>query len=631
MCGLCGVAYADPGMPADAGTIRRMTGMLSHRGPDGQGYFLEDGIGLGFRRLSIIDLEGGDQPMSNEDGSITVVCNGEIYNYRELRRSLESAGHRFRSRSDVEVIVHLYEDHGVGCLDRLRGMFAFALWDSRRRRLMLARDRFGIKPLSYAVTADALYFGSEYKAILAADSVERRVDGRAIRELFETGFLLAPHTLLTSVRRLLPAHYLLYEAGRITTRRYWDLSFPPQGEEDLRQSPEDWASALRGKLGEAVTLHLRSDVPLGSYLSSGIDSSAMASLMSRQLPDPVHTFSVRFEDPAYDEVGQQRILADYAGYDLSSHVTTCTTAAFDLLPKLIWHQEDPNLSAGGIPHLQLAHSAARHVKTVLTGEGSDEVFGGYHWHRIEKMLGPFLGLPLGLRRFVAGMPLLRRKWPGHCRAFSAPSAMTQERYMRIIDNASRKPVAGIFGERCGAESGPDQQAVEPLRVPDGFHHWHRLAQTQYWEINTRMTDYVIRTLDAGTMAYGLEARVPFLDHEFVEFCGRIPARLKIRWLDEKHILRRALEKDLPAEILKRKKRGLAAPHWPWKQRLPEFASQALSEPSLRDKGYFKPKAIRSMLECHNSGEARFGKELLGVVSIQLWDDLFVRGVATSMR
>ncbi len=289
MCGLCGVVYSDPKRPVDRDMLHRMTNMMSHRGPDGDGYFVEPGIGLGFRRLSIIDLQTGDQPISNEDGSVTVVCNGEIYNYQELRRNLQAAGHRFRTNSDVEVIVHLYEDHGVRCVEFLRGMFSFAIWDSRHRRLMLARDRFGIKPLSYAITPGALFFGSEYKAILASGCIERQVDAGAMKELFAVGFVLAPKTLLSTIRRLPPAHYLLYENGRLTIQRYWDLCFPSIGEEGPRRSAQEWADAVRAKLEESVRLHLRSDVPLGSLFkqwnrfkcSGGIDEPTRSRILCR--------------------------------------------------------------------------------------------------------------------------------------------------------------------------------------------------------------------------------------------------------------------------------------------------------------------------------------------------------------
>lgn len=629
MCGLCGVVYSDPKRPVDRDMLRQMTDSMFHRGPDGDGYFVEPGVGLGFRRLSIIDLETGDQPIFNEDHTVTVVCNGEIYNYQELRRTLQGAGHRFRTQSDVEVIVHLYEDYGVRCLDFLRGMFGLAIWDTRHRRLMLARDRFGIKPLSYAIAPGALFFGSEFKSILASGDIERQVDAVAIKELFATGFILSPKTLLRTIRRLPPAHYLLHENGRIKIQRYWDLRFPLIGEEGSRWSDQEWAEMVRAKLEESVRLHLRSDVPLGSYLSSGIDSSAVAGLMSRGVPDPVHTFSVAFEDPRYNEIGPNKILSDFPGYNLPNHITTCSITDFELLRKVLWHREDPNLSSGGIPHLLLAKLAAQYVKVVLTGEGSDEVFGGYHWYRVERLLQPFINLPQGVRRLIADIPFLRKKWDRSSRAFAAPAMMGLPRYTQIIDNASAKNHDGLFSDHLRNTFNTITETETPFPLPKDFREWHRFAQLQYLEINVRLSDYITRTLDAASMAYGLEARVPFLDHEFVELCSRIPPNLKMRGLHEKHILRRALESALPTEILKRKKRGLAAPFWPWQDRLPEFVADALSESMLHKKGYFNPQYVRYLLEQHQNRKANVGRELSGVLNVQLWDDLFVQGVRPS--
>ncbi len=605
--------------------LHHMTNIMAHRGPDGDGYFVEPGVGLGFRRLSIIDLETGDQPIANEDHSVTVVCNGEIYNYQELRRNLQANGHRFRTNSDVEVIVHLYEDHGVHCVDFLRGMFSFAIWDSRQRRLILARDRFGIKPLSYAVTPDALFFGSEYKAILASGGVERQVNAVALRELFATGFILAPKTFLSTIRRLPPAHYLVYENGRVSIQRYWDLEFPAIGEDGPRRSAGEWAEAVRAKLEESVRLHLRSDVPLGSYLSSGIDSSAVAALMSREVSNPIHTFSVAFEDPEFNEIGTNRILTDFAGYELRRHIITCTSADFNLSLQMCWHREDPMLSCGGMPHMLLAKLASQHVKVVLTGEGADEVFGGYPWYHVERLLQPFINLPLGVRRLIANIPFLRKKWSRSTRAFAAPATMGLARYTQIIDNASNRTHDCLLSDYFRSAPGSFSGSETEIPLPKGFERGGRFAQLQYLDIKVRLSDNITKALDAASMASGLEARVPFLDHEFVELCSRIPPALKMRGLQEKHILRRALEGALPPEILQRKKRGLAAPYWPWKGPLPEFVADALSEGRLYAKGYFNPPYVRHMLEQHRNVKEEFGRELAGVLNVQIWDDLFMQG------
>ena len=369
MCGICGVVTLDANRPVDPAAIRRMTDRIVHRGPDSSGYHTAPGIGLGVRRLSIIDLETGDQPIANEDGSIVLVCNGEIYNYVELRRDLVAAGHQFRTKSDAEVVVHLYETYGVDCLQHLRGMFALAVWDARRRRLFLARDRFGIKPLHYATANDELYFGSEAKSILAAAGIDRNLDVEAMTELFEVGYVVGSKTLFASIRQVPPGHYLLWENGRASAHQYWDVRFPPQAEFESR-SAEDWADELREKLRETIRLHMRSDVPMGAWLSGGLDSSGIVSLMREFVEPSVQTFSLRFEDRRCDEVGRCSTLDRFPGYDLTNTQVVCRLEDFNVLPKLVWHGENPPTSGHGIPQLLLAERTAESVKVIATGEGA---------------------------------------------------------------------------------------------------------------------------------------------------------------------------------------------------------------------------------------------------------------------
>jgi asparagine synthase (glutamine-hydrolysing) len=629
MCGITGVAYRDPSFPGDEKMLRRMMDIVRHRGPDGEGLHLQAGIGLGFRRLSIIDVQTGDQPISNEDGTVRVICNGEIYNYLELREQLLAAGHRFRTGSDAEVIVHLYEDYGVRCVERLRGMFGLALWDARHRRLMLARDRFGIKPLSYAVTGDGLFFGSEMKSILASGRVAREVQAHAMHELFTVGFILAPHTLLRGIQRLPPAHYLLYQEGALTIQRYWDLRFPTPGQEVPPYRPEEWAEAVYAKLDESVRLHLRSDVPVGAYLSSGLDSSGVAGLMSRQFTHPVRTFSVSFDDSRFDEISCNRILSDIDPDHFRKSVTTCGIGDYDLWPKAIWHREDPSLSGGIIPHFLLAKLASQSVKVVLAGEGADEVFGGYAWYGVEKLLQPFISFPAWLRHLVSKNPLLRKKWSRSCRAFGAPALMNRARYTQVIDNATDMLDERLFSESLRLERLRRQAPSGSPELPSQFEQWPRFSQLQYLDINLRLSDYITRSLDAASMAHGLEVRVPFLDHEFVELCQFIPPSLKLRRLQEKYILRQALRSVLPVEIVTRKKRGLAAPYWPWGSRLPSFVQDLLSEHELRARGHFDPRVVRTMLAQQQAGTGNHGRELIGVLGVQLWDELFLQGAWVS--
>ena len=607
----------------DGPVLDRMTAILRHRGPDARGFYRAPGIGLGVQRLSIVDLHTGDQPIASEDGAVVVVCNGEIYNSPELTTELEARGHRFRTRSDVEVIVHLYEDLGVECLQRLRGMFAFALWDGTRRRAMLARDRLGIKPLHYAVGPDGLYFGSELKALLASDSVARDLDVHALDDLFTLGFVVAPRTLFRPIRRLLPGEYLLYQDGVVSAHRYWQPRFPARGAPPTR-SAHEWAECLLAKLEECVRIHLRSDVPVGTWLSAGIDSSGVTSLAQRITGGPLQTFTLGFEDPAFDEVRSQRTLDQFAGHDLLNERAVCGADAFELYPKAIWHTEDPSAAGIEVPRLILSEAAARRVKVVLTGEGSDEIFGGYPWFRWERLIRPLAALPLPVRRLMLLGPLLPAWKPRASRVLVAPPTMNLTRYRHLIGplrNDAREP---ILSPAVRLPSGTDGEG--PWLPEEETRGWTSFAQLQHYEMTVRLPDFVVHTLDRLSMAHGLEARVPFLDHELVELCAQIPPALKLRGSQEKHILRQALGGVLPPEILARKKRGLAAPVSGWLHGpLPAFAEDLLSPDRLREKGYFAPGVVRALLERHRRQKQRQGASvLLSVLAIQLWDELFVR-------
>lgn len=629
MCGICGVVYTDPARPVERKLLQRMADSLRHRGPDGEGFHVAPGVGLGFRRLSIIDLDTGDQPISNEDGTVTVVGNGEIYNFLELREELAAAGHRFRTRSDIEVIVHLYEEYGADCLSRLRGMFGFALWDARRQRLLLARDRFGIKPLVYAETPEGLFFGSELKALLATGRVERRLDVRALRDLLTFSFVLAPRTLFSSVRQVQPGHFLLYERGSLSEHAYWDLRFPDAGDGSPRRSADAWASELHAKLEESVRLHMRSDVPVGAWLSSGIDSSAVVSLMRKAIAQPVHTFTIGFENPRFDEVQQNKILSDFPAYGLVNHRVVCTSRDFERLRQAVWHAEDPQAVGIEIPRLLLSELSARHVKVVLSGEGSDEVFGGYRWFRTHKLLQPWLRLPLGLRSALTRIPALARRSPRAARILGAPAELGLARYREMIDTANFGFDERVLSGEMRRALAQEPEQGEALRLPEGYGRWHSFSQLQYLETRVRLPNFINRLLDSLSMAHGLEVRVPFLDHELVELCAQIPPGLKMRGLQEKYILRRAMQSELPPEIVWRKKRGLAAPFSQWMRQLPEFAADLLTAEQVRARGYFEPEVVAALIEEHRSGTANHAKSLLGVLAVQLWDDLFMHAPAAA--
>lgn len=625
MCGICGVAWSDANRPVNAEMLKRMSDSLRHRGPDSEGFLVAPGIGLGFRRLSIVDLKTGDQPISNEDGSITVICNGEIYNHIELRQRLAVAGHRFATASDVEVIVHLYEEHGLDFVLHLRGMFGLALWDARRRRLVLARDRLGIKPLHYAITSDGLFFGSEQKAILASGAVEARPDIQSLRQLFSYGRIVAPRTIVTGIRRLPAGHTLTWSDGRADIRQYWEATFPARDDYDRTVTEQEWADGLRDKLTESVKLHLRSDVPLGAWLSAGIDSSSVTALMSRLVAAPVQTFTLRFEDPEFDELRDQKGLDDYPQYGLAGHRIVCRHADMERLPKAIWHAEDSLLGGVGVGQLMVAQATAAHVKVVLTGEGSDEILGGYPWYPTMRLLDPIFLLPQSARRMIAAVPAIRRRWPGAAATIAGPREMNFERFSRSITHLrGYSGDSEVLAPEIMAEiSRQGDGAPDAAPPPAGFETWHPFARLQYFDIKHRMGDGVVLGLDRTSMAYSVEARVPFLDHELVEFCARIPPRVKMKWLREKHILRRAMESVLPPDIVNRKKRGLQVPMDTWlRAPLPGFAAERMSGPALRQSGYFDPDKVAALMRRHRAGGENMGQILSAVLGVQIWHDLF---------
>jgi asparagine synthase (glutamine-hydrolysing) len=631
MCGISGIAFNNPKCQASRSMLSGMTSIMRHRGPDGEGFFSAAGVGFGMCRLSIIDRVTGDQPISNEDGTVTVVCNGEIYNFIELRERLQFAGHHFRTRSDVEVIVHLYEDDPEAFLSSLRGMFGFALWDSKRHRLLLARDRLGIKPLHYAITPEGLLFGSELKTILSSGRVTPTLDRLALRDLFECGFIMAPKTLVTEIRRLRPGHLLTFEAGQIREKAYWDVSFPPRDEYNRSLTDDEWAEALREKLTESVRLHLRSDVSVGAWLSGGIDSSSVIALMSREIKTPIQTFTLGFENRECDEAAKGRLLDEYPAYNLAGHRTECRRNHIDLLPKAVWHREQPFGLGVDISRMLISEMTARHVKVVLTGEGSDEILGGYSWYWADKVLSPFASLPSPIRRLAAYWLSDHERWPGAGRILMAPAAMGLPRYRALIGGSRWTDLMDeLFSKEGGPFPAQENREASEFVLPDAFVTWHPFAQLQFLDLKLRMAESVMQHLDLHSMAYSLEARVPFLDHPLVEFCASIPPRVKMRGLREKHVLRRAMRKILPREICQRKKFPLSAPIRDWMQgNLPDFAEELLSETKLRDKGLFSPAFVADLRAQHKSGRIDHSRLLMNILSTQLWEELFLKQFPTS--
>jgi asparagine synthase (glutamine-hydrolysing) len=625
MCGICGLIYSDSSKPVDRPMLGRMTGIMHHRGPDSEGFHVGSGVGLGVCRLSIIDLKTGDQPISNEEGSVIVICNGEIYNFIELRQDLLAVGHHFRTNTDIEVIVHLYEDLGPDCVHQLRGMFGFALWDARRRLLMLARDRLGIKPLYYSLETEGVYFGSEMKAILISHKMSYQPNVLSLRDLFTIGFVMPPKTLFSGIHQLLPGHILLYQNSNATVKRYWQVSFPPRDQRTPERSLENWSDALFEKLQESVRIHLRSDVPVAAWLSGGIDSSSIAGLISTLTGRPLQVYSLTFDNHDYDEFSRQKTLDCFPEYQLVSHKIACTSKAFQHFPKALWHSENICADGIGILYMILAQSTAQQFKVVLTGEGSDEIFGGYGWYRVDKLLRPLAFLPLPLRRLMLLGPLAPRLWPGASRTHLAPREMNLIRYQSMIGPRRPESTENIFSEDLKHEIQKAKSTDSPLKLPAEFEEWDAFTQLQYFDLTLRLPTFITHHLDRSAMAHSLEARVPFLDHELVEFCANIPPPLKMKRLREKYILRQAVRTLLPEPIVRRKKKGLSAPYEQWlREKLPDFAEEMFSETKLSQKGYFNPPAVTNLLNRHRAGEPDAGAKLIGILAVQLWDELFMK-------
>lgn len=626
MCGIAGIAYNDPTRPADRAMLGRMTAIIRHRGPDSEGFHVDEGIGLGVRRLSIIDPEHGNQPISNEDGTITVICNGEIYNYRELRERLLAGGHRFRSGSDIEVIAHLYEENPDGFLQQLRGMFGLALWDARRRRLVLARDRLGIKPLHYASTPQGIVFGSELKAVLASGLIHPRIDPQGLQDLFTLGFVVTPRTMIEGVHRLPPGHWLSFSNGTATSGAYWDVAFPQRDRYDVKMTDDEWADALRERLAESVRVHLRSDVPAGVWLSSGIDSSSIAALMHEELQQPIHSFTLGFDSIHVDELAGKRLLDDYSRFGLLRHRTTCQQHHLELLPTAIWHREQPFGVGVDIPRMLLSAMTAEHVKVVLTGEGADEILGGYPWYLADKALSPLSALPLPVRRIAAHLLKASGRWPNADRILMAPDALNLERFRSLIGRKTWLPAGGtLFSPELTRMLAGKREDGEDFKLPDAFGTWHRFAQLQYFDLKLRMPETVIQHLDLLSMAHSVEARVPFLDHTLVEFCATIPPWVKMRGWTEKSVLRQAMRDILPQDICRRKKFSMSAPTRDWMgNELPAGLADHLTERRLRDTELFDPAAVATIVKDHLAGRGNHSQLLMMIMGTQVWADLFLR-------
>lgn len=612
MCGIAGILYFDRRTPEETQLLSMMNS-IAHRGPDDAGMWRDEGVGLGFRRLSIIDLEEGHQPLSNEDGSVWVVFNGEIYNYQRLRKKLEAAGHRFRTRSDTEVIVHMYEEYGEDCVHHFRGMFGFALWDRRTGTLFGARDHFGIKPFYYFHEPDRFAFASEIKSLLALDGVKRRVDFGSLGSYLTFQYVPEPHTMFEGIRKLPPAHTITVRRdGKVEIRRYWEPVFEPE-ERPLADIVEE----LRARLKDSVKHHLVSDVRRGCFLSSGIDSTAIAAL-TRSI-EPIKTFSVGFAGPN-DET---RIAAETARALGTEHYAKVITERefFDTLPKAVWHQDEPVADPSAIALYHVAGLAREHVTVVLSGEGADELFGGYRIYREPLALKPLAWLPrplqIALNRLAS---LLPAGMPGRNYLLRATTPLER----RFLGNAR------IFSEEAKAELFANAELLRlgrnPWQIADQYYartrHLDPVSRMQHIDMNLWLPGDILMKADKMTMAHSLELRVPFLDKELFELARRIPASQRVAHGTTKYAFRRAMEGIVPDFILNRPKLGFPVPLRDW---LKGEAGERLLE-EIRGSGtdeYFRMPYLEQMLNQHRNGRGDYARPLWTVYIFSLWHQTYI--------
>jgi asparagine synthase (glutamine-hydrolysing) len=581
MCGLTGIFEYQRTTEVSKELIHRMNETIVHRGPDDEGIFVGPGIGLGFRRLSIIDLSGGHQPISNEDGSIWVMLNGEIYNYLELRKDLDQKGHKFATRSDTESIVHLYEEYGEECFARLRGMFAVILWDSKQRRVLMARDRVGKKPLFYSANSKRILFGSELKALLASNDLDRALDPEALSDYFSFGYIPAPKSIYRSARKVLPGHYIVVSRdGSLCEKPYWKLSFA----ETENRSEAEWCERIRHELCEATRIRLMSDVPLGAFLSGGIDSSSIVANMARLMNKPVTSCSIGFDVPEFDESKFARQVAEQ--FHTDHHEQTVEPDAVAIVDKLAWHYDEPFADSSAIPTYYVSGVARKYVTVALGGDGGDENFAGYRRYRFDVMENRIRSrVPAAIRSSLFGP--LGRWYP------ALAWAPRMFRAKATFQSLSRNPLEGYFnsisifrlGEKTRLLQKDFQERLGGYDSIDVLKQYYDQADTddplsriQYVDIKTYLPDDILAKVDRASMAVSLEVRAPLLDHRLMETVARIPSSFKLRNLEGKYILKKAMEPTLSRDILYRAKQGFAVPlaHW-FRNELKDMARETIFE------------------------------------------------------
>lgn len=631
MCGICGIAYKDPLRKVERGLLERMTERMRHRGPDDEGYYLYRNVGFGHRRLTIVDLQTGQQPLTNEDETVWISYNGEVYNHLDLRPALEEKGHRYRSKSDTETILHAFEEYGVASLQHLRGMFAFSIYDQNEDRLTLVRDRVGIKPLYYIDTPEFLAFASEIKSLLAIDELKREVDYGALMQILALKYTMDDSTLFAGIKKLEPGHYLELHRGVLSVVKYWDFHHL-RAREDMDET--EAVARFRQLFDESVRLRLMADVPLGMFLSGGIDSSVIAARMSKMVDQPISTFSVAFAEREANELYFARQAAKMSGAN-HHEVTMTPEDFFDLWPKMVYHEDEPIAHPSSIALYVVAALAARHVKVVLTGEGSDELLGGYERYyqtlynlKADRLI--FSVLPRIAKRAVFRplIGMLPYKFPYRNKAVRTFLYLNNDLETIFLDNYSTFS-RSLLGETI---SGNGWVGHDPSQVYAGFRdHFDRSGQQSmlgkmlYADIKTYLLELLMKQ-DQMSMAASIESRVPFLDHELLEFAFTLPDRLKIKKFETKRILRLALGNQIPHEILTRPKAGFPVPIGKWfrEDYHDLIHGLVLSSDSFCSE-ILDRNRVKQYFTHHREGKYNHSDRLWTLANLELWHRIFIRG------
>ena len=625
MCGICGVIHRQKDHPVEFNDVKRMCDVIRHRGPDDEGQFVQDNVGIGMRRLSIIDLSTGAQPIFNEDRSLAIVFNGEIYNHDDIRLELLAKGHQFRTKADTEAIIHAYEEWGVDCVEKLNGMFAFAIWDGRKQRLFLARDRIGIKPLYYFQDNDQLVFGSELKSIVQISSVPREIEPKALDTFLTFEYIPSPYSIFKNVFKLPPGHWMIYEDGQAKVRPYWNLEYQKSelSEKQLFQKFDEL-------LEDAINIRLMSDVPLGAFLSGGLDSSTIVAMMRRR-NESVKSFSIGFDDPTYNELPYARAVAEHFNTEHFEEIITPDVA--HLTEKILWMLDEPFGDFSVFPTYLVSEMARKNVKVVLSGDGGDELLAGYDTYIAQKVAQRYAKLPSFLRKgmiepIVNALPPTNKKkgFINKSKRFIEGARLSDHlqhvRWMIFMQSAEKEMLysADFSDSLHGYNSFGFIEDYFRRSASD-----EPLDQQEYVDIKSYLVDDILVKVDRMSMANSLEARVPFLDHRFVEFAATLPGSLRLNGKRTKHILKASLERELPNQIINRGKEGFSIPIKNWmKNELKPMMLDSLSESNVREKGFFDPKFVNRLVDEHLKGEENHSHRLWALMVFHMWYDLYMK-------